>query len=261
MASDFHIARRRVPAQTPASEAEPDRIFAEPRKIAQDFAFDDKVATVFDDMVGRSVPFYAEMQRMTSELAADFATPGSNLYDLGCATGTTFEALHPAVDKDVRFIGIDNADAMLAKAAAKLADAAAERRIEFVNGDLNKPLAIENASVVAMILTLQFVRPLYREKLLRNVIAGMNDDGCLILVEKLTTEHSLLNRLFIKYYYAHKRRVGYSETEITQKREALENVMIPYRLEENFELLKEVGFKYVDTFFRWYNFCGIVAVK
>lgn len=263
MASDLQVTSRRstTTASMPARESGEDRLFAEPRPFAKDFAFDDRTAAVFDDMVGRSVPFYAEIQRMAAEMAADFAVPGTNLYDLGCSTGTTFEALDPVVDRGVRFIGIDNSDAMLAKAAEKAARFGADRSVEFINGDLNKPLAIENASVVTLILTLQFVRPLYREQILRNIFAGMNANGCLILVEKLTIRHSLLNRLFIRYYYAQKRRAGYSETEITQKREALENVMIPYRLEENVEMLERVGFQYVETFFRWYNFCGIIAVK
>ncbi len=114
---------------------------------------------------------------------------------------------------------------------------------------------------MTLILTLQFVRPLHRDRLIAEIFKGLNDNGCLILVEKVLGENSLFNRLFIKYYYDLKRRNGYSETEITQKREALENVLIPYQLQENRELLLRSGFRYVDVFFKWYNFCGIVAVK
>jgi tRNA (cmo5U34)-methyltransferase len=115
--------------------------------------------------------------------------------------------------------------------------------------------------VVVLNLTLQFVRPLYRDTLIRQIADGVNANGCLILVEKVLSADSLLNRMFIKFYYDMKRRNGYSDMEIAQKREALENVMIPYRIEENTELLKRNGFKAVDTFFKWYNFAGLVAVK
>jgi tRNA (cmo5U34)-methyltransferase len=135
------------------------------------------------------------------------------------------------------------------------------RPYELRVADLNKEFVVENASVVVMNLTLQFIRPLYRERVVRHVFDGLQDQGCLILVEKQTMSDSLLNRLFIRYYYDMKRRNGYSETEIAQKREALENVLIPYRPEENRELLRAVGFKYVEEFFRWYNFAGLVAVK
>jgi len=112
-----------------------------------------------------------------------------------------------------------------------------------------------------MNLTLQFVRPLHRERLVKQIFDGMLARGAFILIEKLTVSDGDLNRLFINYYYDMKRRNGYSELEISQKREALENVLIPYRLEENVELLKGAGFRSVEMFFRWYNFCGLVAVK
>ena len=89
----------------------------------------------------------------------------------------------------------------------------------------------------------------------------MRHNGCLLLVEKVLGEHSTFNRLFIKHYYEMKARNGYSELEISQKREALENVLVPYRLEENKELLLNAGFRHVDVFFKWYNFCGMIALK
>lgn len=238
-----------------------DHIFAQPVERARDFAFDRRTAEVFDDMVGRSVPFYDEIQRMMSEIAADFATPGTNLYDLGCSTGTTLAALDPLVDPSVRFIGVDSSAEMLAKAREKLDCLEASRQRELVRADLHELPPIENASVVILALTLQFVRPLYREQLIRTVWRGTTEQGCLILVEKLTEADTLFNRLFIKYYYGLKRRQGYSDLEIAQKREALENVLIPYHLEENRDLVLGAGYTKFQMFFRWYNFCGMLAVK
>ena len=114
--------------------------------------------------------------------------------------------------------------------------------------------------MATMILTLQFIRPLYRDKLVGQILRGLNPNGCLIL-EKVIGEDSLFNRLFIKHYYEHKRRNGYSELKSRKKREALENVLIPYKLLENREMLMREGFRYCDVFFKWYNFCGIIAVK
>jgi len=238
-----------------------DRIFNVPVRRSADFTFDKKTATVFDDMVSRSVPFYDEIQRMTTELAADFAVPGTNLYDLGCATGTTLIALEPVIDTGVRFIGMDNSDEMLAKASQKMSQSATVRERNLVHADLNESLEITNASVVVVTLTLQFVRPLHRERVVKSIADGLNPQGAMIVVEKLTEGDTLFNRLFIKYYYDMKRRHGYSELEIANKREALENVLIPYRLEENERLFRKCGFTKVQTWFRWYNFCGMIAVK
>lgn len=238
-----------------------DKIFAVKTDRLGDFTFDVKVADVFDDMVERSVPFYDEIQRMTCQLAADFAVQNSAVYDLGCSTGTTFYRLDPGVDPSVAFVGIDNSAPMLDQARAKLAEVARRRTVTFYQTDIEGGYAIENASVTMMVLTLQFIRPLQREKLARRIFAGLRPGGALIIVEKILSADSTLNRLFIDHYYDLKRAQGYSDTEINQKRESLENVLIPYRMTENVALLTEAGFAHVEEFFRWYNFSGFIAVK
>ena len=135
------------------------------------------------------------------------------------------------------------------------------RDYELRCADLNKGVKVSNASVVVLCLTLQFVRPVYREQLLKNIYAGLNSGGVLILVEKILAEDSLFNRDFIEYYYNYKRRNQYSEMEISQKREALENVLVPYKLSENISLLRDNGFAHCEVFFKWYNFAGLIATK
>lgn len=238
-----------------------DKLFADKKPVVHDFNFGEKTAAVFDDMLIRSVPFYAEVQRMIGEIAADFAVEGTAVYDLGCSTCTTFVALDKLIKQGVRFVGIDSSPEMLKRAQEKLTQHGFTREYELRCGDLNQPLQIEDASVAIMNLTLQFVRPLYRHKLIRNIADGMRKDGCLLLVEKVLSTDSMLNRFFIKYYYAFKQRNGYTDLEIAQKREALENVLIPYRVEENRELLLVNGFSQCELFFKWYNFCGLIAVK
>jgi len=237
-----------------------DEVFKDDQPVA-DFAFSKKVAAVFDDMVDRSVPFYQEMQRMVAEMAGDFAVENTNIYDLGCSTGTTMLNLDAAVERKVKFVGVDNSGEMLKKCREKLAAHGFKHEHELVCADLNQGVRIENASMVLLVLTLQFVRPLYRDTLIKSIHQGLNENGCVILVEKVLGEDSVFNRLFIDYYYDLKKRHGYSELEISQKREALENVLVPYKLLENREMLLRAGFRYCDVFFKWYNFCGIIAVK
>lgn len=238
-----------------------DEVFKERAEAIGDFKFGEKVASVFDDMLHRSVPFYDEAQRMIAELASDFVAAGTNVYDLGCSTGTSLINLDSAAPPNVRFIGIDNSEEMLQRCRQKLAAHNFKREHELICADLNEGIEIHNASMVLMILTLQFIRPLYRDQLVSTILRGLNENGCLVLVEKVLGEDSLFNRLFIKHYYEFKKRNGYSELEIAQKREALENVLVPYKLLENREMLLRAGFRYCDVFFKWYNFCGIVAVK
>lgn len=237
-----------------------DKVFEKPLK-AHDFKFGANVVSVFDDMVTRSVPFYLEMQRMITEIVQDFAEEGTNVYDLGCSTGTTLNNLDKVLPEDITFVGIDDSTEMLEKCDANFKEQGMKRAYKLECQDMNQSVEIENASVVVLCLTLQFIRPLYRERLLKQIYEKMNPKSCLILVEKVLGEDSLFNRQFINHYYDFKRRNNYNEMEISQKREALENILIPYKLNENIELLKETGFEYVETFFKWYNFCGMVAVK
>ena len=237
------------------------QVFKEEIEQASDFKFGANVANVFDDMVNRSVPYYGEIQRMMAELAADHAKEGSDVYDLGCSTGTTMIGMDTLVNPNVRFVGIDDSQEMLDKCKLKLLEIGFSREYELRCADLSQGVKIDNASVVVLCLTLQFVRPIYREQLLKNIYDGLNPGGVLILVEKILAEESEFNRDFIKYYYNYKRRNNYSELEISQKREALENVLIPYKLSEDIAILRDRGFINCEVFFKWYNFAGIIAVK
>ena len=238
-----------------------DNVFKDEIKKPSDFKFGATVANAFDDMVERSVPFYNEIQRMIIELAAEHAQANTNVVDLGCSTGTTMIGLNPLVTENITFVGVDDSVEMLKKCDLKLKQAGFKRPYQLVNADLHEDIKIENASVVILCLTLQFVRPIYRERLLKKIFDGLVSGGVLIVSEKILAENSLFNRNFIKYYYDYKRRNQYSELEISQKREALENVLIPYKLSENFKILKEAGFTDIETFFKWYNFSGFISVK
>jgi tRNA (cmo5U34)-methyltransferase len=240
---------------------EVDVLFGQQRTLVTDFRFDRATATVFDNMVSRSVPLYHEIQRMAAELALDFAKPGTNLFDLGCATGTTLLLLDQTGEPNLCLVGVDEAEEMLAQADEKLRGEGLRHPFKLRCADLERDAVVENASAVLMVLTLQFLRPLYRQQVIRRIADGLHQGGCLVLVEKLTLADPELNRLYIHHYYEMKRRNGYSELEIAQKREALENVLIPYRYEENRELLLAEGFRCCEEFFRWYNFAGMVAVK
>jgi tRNA (cmo5U34)-methyltransferase len=238
-----------------------DKIFDDEGRVS-DFEFDEKVARVFDDMVARSVPYYDEIQRLQVDLAVEFLPDRESLvYDLGCSTGTTLHLLasHPRCPKATRFAGIDNAAAMLTEARVKLGGALG--RVELLEADLNAGVELRPCRIVFLNWTLQFVRPLYREALVRRIFDALEPGGALFLSEKVLLSNSFLNRLYIEHYLRYKRSRGYSDAEIQRKREALENVLVPYRLEENRLMLERAGFATIDPFFRWLNFACLLAVK
>jgi tRNA (cmo5U34)-methyltransferase len=238
-----------------------DLLFSEKRGEIGDFDFGKDTAIVFDDMLDRSVPYYAEVQRMIGEIAADYVVEGTQLYDLGCSTCNAFLELDPLLPEGVRFVGIDFSEEMLDRAREKIAQRGIKRDHELICADLNEDIEFKNASVVILNLTLQFIRPVRRHRIIANIAKGMIPGSCLLVVEKVLSKDPKINRSFIKYYYEFKQRNGYSQLEIAQKREALENVLIPYRFEEDYELFLNSGFSFCDLFFKWYNFCGMIATK
>lgn len=225
------------------------------------FNFGKDTASVFDDMLNRSVPLYHELQRMIGEIAKEFAQDKTNVYDLGCSTGITMCTLLKNIDKKVKFVGIDYSMHMLDKCREKLAINNSSNCPLLICADLNQEINITNASVVVLNLTLQFLNPLYRDKLIKSVYEGLVGGGCLIFVEKVLGNGRLFNEMFIKFYYDMKKRRGYSKLEIAKKREALDNILIPFSLDKNKQLLVRNGFVSSDIFFKWYNFCGLIAVK
>lgn len=240
-----------------------DVLFQE-ESATRDFTFDQKVAVVFDDMVSRSVPFYGELQRMLADLSLQFLPEQEGaVCDLGCSTGTTLDLIlsNPSCPPTTHGYGIDNAQAMLDQARDKLGSHMRAHRITLTVADLDSDLQLPPVNVVLMNWTLQFVRPIHREGLLRRIYASIRPGGALLMAEKVLVEDSLLNRLYIELYYRYKARQGYSTEEIQRKRESLENVLVPYRVEENVELLKRCGFTTVDTCFRWFNWAAFVAIK
>ena len=225
------------------------------------FEFNEPVARVFDDMLERSVPSYKECQQMVVDLALHFAQKGSAVYDLGCSTGTMLKHLVRAIPEKqkIRFVGLDNSEAMLNKARGKLKGHL--KRCALVKANMESDFGLSDASVVIMNYTLQFLSPRRRAAMLKKIYQGLRPGGGLILIEKVQGESDDLNDLFVEQYHAYKRNQGYSKLEIAKKREALEKVLIPLKPGKNRDLLEKSGFRQVDIFFKWFNFAGFVAVK
>ena len=233
-----------------------DKVFN--KSITKQFEFDEEVASVFDDMLGRSVPFYKEMQRLSISFACNFLNDNDKVYDLGCSTASTLIELSKHCDKNLQLFGIDNSSAMINRASKKAK--AFGVNIELINADLHD-VSYEGAKLILSNYTLQFIRPLQREKLVKKIYDSLQPEGIFIFSEKVISSNSTLNKQSIDEYYEFKKNQGYSEFEISQKREALENVLIPYTEEENKKMILDAGFSHCETIFKWVNFATFIAIK
>jgi len=242
------------------SKPRQDNIFANVRP-AQDFVFDEEVAAVFTDMINRSVPGYATIISMIGVLADRYCTPGSNIYDLGCSLGGAALAMaHHISHKDYRLIAVDNSPAMIERFQSTLSTRAESAIVETVCADINA-VAIENASVVVLNFTLQFIPRELRATLIRRIHDGMRPGGILILSEKVCFADADLNELLIDMYHRFKQAQGYSALEISQKRSALENVLVPETIATHKERIRAAGFRSCDTWFQCFNFASLIAFR
>lgn len=235
-----------------------DLIYSEQHDRVADFVFDQRVATVFPDMINRSVPGYATIIGMIGLLAARHASRGSNLYDLGCSLGAASAAMRAALQiQDVHILAVDNAPAMIERAAGNLRTESGVP-VELICANVQDVL-IRNASVVVLNFTLQFLPKNERLQLLQHIRHGMLDDGILILSEKIAGANVQEDALLVDLHHAFKQANGYSELEISQKRSALENVLLPETIAVHRERLQAAGFSRVDLWFQCFNFVSFVA--
>ena len=238
-----------------------DTLFADPAAPCQDFQFTPKVAEVFDDMLERCVPFYKETIAMAASLLSSTLRPDDLVYDLGCSTGTTLiELARRLPQRGLHFIGVDSSEAMVAKARLKAEVYSKQEQIRFIQADILE-VPLERPAAILLHYTLQFVRPLQRPDFLRRLHSALKPGGVLLVSEKTICHTPTLNRAFIDCHLHFKREHGYSEIEIAKKREALENVLVPFTVAENLELFRKAGFVAAEQFFQWFNFSGFVASK
>ncbi|MCK7458098.1 carboxy-S-adenosyl-L-methionine synthase CmoA [Idiomarina aminovorans] len=239
-----------------------DTIFSKPLPSISDFCFDQHVVEVFPDMINRSVPGYSSILQTLPQLVSQYVQPNSHLYDLGCSLGAATLAMRKGCErtKHCKIIGIDNAQPMIERAQLHLDGYRSDVPVELICQDLTAT-TIENASVVVLNFTLQFIPEDKRGEVIQNIFNGMNKGGALLISEKIRHPDTQMNDRLIDLHHDFKRANGYSELEISQKRAAIENVMKVDTLEAHQQRFEKAGFKHSTVWFQCFNFAAMLAVK
>ncbi|MEH6606200.1 MAG: carboxy-S-adenosyl-L-methionine synthase CmoA [Pseudomonadales bacterium] len=237
-----------------------DDIYVGRRATIASFKFDENVAAVFADMIGRSVPGYGLTLDMIGIIASHYVKPGNRAYDLGCSLGAATLAMRHNVSDDCQIIAIDNSAAMVEKAREIVATDGAAAAVEVLLEDICQ-VEIDNADVVAMNFTLQFIAENARPALLQTIYSGLNNGGALILSEKIAAPGLAEQELLSTLHHDFKRAQGYSDLEIANKRNAIENVLIADTLDTHKERLHAAGFSQVFVWFQCLNFVSLLAIK
>ena len=238
-----------------------DTLYANPISGLTAFRFDDAVARVFPDMIKRSVPGYTSIIAMTGMLAGKYARPGTRCYDLGCSLGASTLAMRQSdLPHDCTIVAVDNSPAMLEHCRSIIAVDSHDTPVELRCADI-LDTEVSNASVVGLNFTLQFIDPADRDDLIRRIGGGMCEGGIMVLSEKVCFEDKHLNELNIELHHQFKKANGYSDLEIAQKRNALEDVLVPETLDTHRQRIAAAGFASCDVWFQCFNFASLIALK
>ncbi len=238
-----------------------DNIYSQYRERVADFVFDDNVAGVFDDMVRRSVPGYATVIGMTKVFAEHYAQAGSICYDLGCALGASTLAMRRGiVQPGCKIIAVDNSKSMVTQCREIVASDGSDVPVEVIQADI-RDVPIDNASVVVMNFTLQFLSPDQRDEMIQTIYDGLRPGGILLLSEKIGSEDADKDAFQTDMHHEFKKLMGYSDMEVAQKRKALENVLVRDTLETHKTRLALSGFSKAHLWFQCFNFMSLAAFK
>ncbi|WP_077538747.1 carboxy-S-adenosyl-L-methionine synthase CmoA [Sedimentisphaera cyanobacteriorum] len=239
-----------------------DSIYSEYREKVADFVFDKDVVSVFDDMIRRSVPGYATVAAMTKVFAEQVAEDGAVCYDLGCSLGASAIAMRRGLEHKTgcRIIAVDNSEAMAARCRQMVEQDPSNVEIDVRCEDI-LDTEIENCSLCAMNFTLQFLSPENRDEIVKRIASNTRPGGMLLLSEKIRYEDKQEQDFQVKMHHKFKSLNGYSELEISQKRRALENVLLPDSTKKHFSRLSEAGYSQIYLWFKCFNFISIAAVK
>ena len=238
-----------------------DQLFSKPASSRKRFAFNQAVAEVFDDMIKRSVPGYEGIIEQIAALAHRVAKPSSRIYDLGSSLGAATMAIRRVLtDESIEIVAVDKSPAMIERSKLLLDAYQSPIKVHLIEDDIMN-IDISNASLVIMNFTLQFIPLEQRDALIKKIYDGMSEASALVISEKIKLPGNQINDLVISLHEDFKRDRGYSELEISQKRDALQDVLVPETLSEHTRRLDNAGFKQSALWYQHYNFCSFLAIK
>lgn len=238
-----------------------DRIFAKSEAEAGSFDFNADVADVFPDMLQRSIPGYAATIKAIGTLASRYVQTGTRCYDLGCSLGAATLAMRRNIKvAGCQIIAVDQAPAMITRCREIITADDSDVKVTIVEEDVRK-VSIKQASMVVMNYTLQFLPAAERDAMIGEICNGMFDGGILVLSEKVVDEDDAVEELLVQMHHEFKRQNAYSDLEISRKRTALENVLIPESIATHRARLQHAGFRHIGVWLKHYNFVSIIATR
>ncbi|WP_405169439.1 methyltransferase domain-containing protein [Paenibacillus sp. FSL H3-0286] len=225
-----------------------------------DWKFDSEIVPIFDEHVRLSVPLYSEIHNMITEMSYWFVEDFTNIYDIGTSIGETVHNINNKhKNKNINYIGIDSSESMVIKARERFKD---EGCITVLNQDAtDKSFVMNNACYITAVLSIMFVPQRQRQDLINKIYKGLNYGGAFVMIEKIVGSNARFDEMWVELYHDLKLKNGLKHQEVIAKSQSIRGILKPNTVDENISMLKKAGFSNIDTFFKWNNFAGFIAIK
>lgn len=209
----------------------------------------------FDDHINKSIRGYSDLRRDVLSLSKYFVENETTVLDLGCSQGSLIRKMYEINEhvSDTNYIGIEIDDSF--KQHWK-----EETRLKYVIDDITNMEFPTNLSLVTSLFTFQFIPERKRVPLMEKIYENLVEGGAFIFSEKLLSVGGKVQNMMEFIYYDYKRQ-HFSEKEILDKEIELRHLA---KLTNEDLLVKQllgVGFRQIQTFWRNFNFVGMVALK
>ena len=227
--------------------------------LKSSFSFGGKTPRNFDKHISKSVPLYKDGQDLICKLSSFFLSKNSNVYDLGCSTGsliTQIDKYHPSLQ--INLHGIDIEKKMISVAKKKIQKS--KNKISFRCADILK-FGLKKSDLVIAYYTIQFVKPKFRQFLFDKIYKSLNWGGAFIFFEKVRAPDARFQDMMSQIYHEYKVDNGIKEKIVYQKSLSLRRVLEPYSTRQNLSYLKNSGFKDYMSIAKFCSFEGFLAIK
>jgi tRNA (cmo5U34)-methyltransferase len=223
----------------------------------RDFSFGDH-ALRFDSHIGSSIPGYQGLRALAVEIAPRFISADSNVYDIGCSTGTHLRSIHEKLAgrrAGVRFHGVDIEPGFTERWSDLMTPT-----LTYTRADALK-VEIQSASFVLSLFTVQFLRSADKLPMMKKLHGGLLDGGCLLIAEKVLAKSGRMQDALSFPYYDFKQSKGFSADEILAKERSLRGQMTLWTEAETETYLQSCGFQDVQRVWGHFPFFCWLALK
>lgn len=215
----------------------------------------DQNARIYDQQRRWVIPCLDDLYTIIADLARS-EVPGPKILDMGAGTGLLTQYLYEKFER-AEFTLIDLSEEMLNIARQRFKG---KPNFKYITGDYVKYDFQDKFDIVASSLSIHHLEDPNKEFLYGKIYETLNEGGIFLNADQVLAP-SPSNEL--EYQRNWREKIEDGSLRESEKISILERMKFdkPAKLEYNLKWLEKSGFKDVDVFYKYYNFCVLYGKK